>query len=308
MQMPSSFVTICEESDLSASSVKIIAVTAAVAIINIAISLFGTLANGLVIMAYYRNPRLRTIQNMFFFLLAITDFIVTAFAEPMYVTSILSASLGKPRCVLWDVNTVLSVLLVDLSLVTIVILSLQSYLTLAYPYHYQTIITKSRLIITLVVSFVVTSSLTFAAFGHEYLNTYRAPVMILAAITTVFFTWCWTYKLVARHRKAIQTTQTPSNSENISRKKILRSTITALVIVATLSMCYLLVFCLFLSEIFLDPATLSRETHVTMWLIAVTLMYLNSFLNPCLVFWRSSSFRQTVENIFLSTKIRIAAF
>ena len=109
-------------------------------------------------MAYYRNPRLRTIQNTIFLLLAITDIGVTAFAEPTYVAAILSGFWGKSRCVFWDVNTVLTVLLVNLSLVTIIILSLQSYITLAYPYRYQTTITMSRLIIVTVVSFVLTSS------------------------------------------------------------------------------------------------------------------------------------------------------
>ena len=47
--------------------------------------------------------------------------------------------------------------------------------------------------------------------------------IILATISTVIFTWCWTYKLVARHRKAIQTTQTPSTSQNIARKRSVRS-------------------------------------------------------------------------------------
>ena len=119
---------------------------AAMAMINIVIALFGTLANGLVIIAYYRNPRLRTIQNTIFLLLAITDFSVTAFVEPIYVAAILDSFLGSHSCVLWDLTSILSMLFVQLSLVTSVILSLQSYITLAYPYHYQTIITKSRLI------------------------------------------------------------------------------------------------------------------------------------------------------------------
>ena len=301
VQMPSNFITICATSDtVTSSSIKAIAIQTAMAIINIVIALLGTMANGLVIMAYYRNPRLRTIQNTIFLLLAITDIGVTAFAEPTYVAAILSGFWGKSRCVFWDVNTVLTELFVNLSLVTIIILSLQSYITLAYPYRYQTIITMSRLIIVIVVSFVLTSSLTFGTSLYEYFSKYRAPVIIFVAMITVLFTWCWTYKLVARHQRAIQTTQTTSTSPNISRRKILRSTITAFVIIASLFTSYFLLFCLFLFEIFLNTATFSRKAHVVMWLIAVTLMYLNSLLNPCLVFWRSNSFRETVGNFFIS--------
>jgi hypothetical protein len=79
---------------------KTIALQTAVAIINIIIALFGTLANSLVIMAYYRNPRLRTIQNTIFFVLAITDISVTAFVEPTFVAVILSGFSGNLSCFL----------------------------------------------------------------------------------------------------------------------------------------------------------------------------------------------------------------
>jgi hypothetical protein len=55
---------------------KAMSLQAALAMVNIVMPLFGTLVNGLVVMAYYRNPRLRTIQNTIFLLLAITDIIL----------------------------------------------------------------------------------------------------------------------------------------------------------------------------------------------------------------------------------------
>ena len=61
-QLQFSSVMICDVSRVYIpTELKTIAIQATVAIITIFISLFGTLANCLVIMAYYRNPRLRTI-------------------------------------------------------------------------------------------------------------------------------------------------------------------------------------------------------------------------------------------------------
>ena len=96
---------------------------AVVAVINIIIAIFGTVANGLIIMAYSRNLRLRTIQNTIFFLLALTDIGVTSFVQPIYVIT----ELKKITCFLWNVHVVSSFLFVALSLVTIIILSLHSY-------------------------------------------------------------------------------------------------------------------------------------------------------------------------------------
>ena len=44
-----------------------------VVVVNIVTSVLGTLANGIVMTAYYRNRRLKTIQNTIFLLLAATD-------------------------------------------------------------------------------------------------------------------------------------------------------------------------------------------------------------------------------------------
>ena len=79
------------------NGVKAMSIEAVVAIINIVISLFGTLANGLVIIAYYRNSRLRTVKNTIFFVLALTDFSVGAFAESTYVAAILDTFSGNRR-------------------------------------------------------------------------------------------------------------------------------------------------------------------------------------------------------------------
>ena len=251
-----------------------------------------------VIMAYCRSRRLRTIQNTIFLLLAVADFGITAFVEPTYVVTMLRGLLGIPSCPLWDVEIVLSVLFVQLSLVIIVLLSWHSYITLAYPYHYQIIITKSRLIVTIVISFLLVSFITFGAFLHENILIYGPSAIILATISTVIFTWCWTYKLVARHRKAIQTTQTPSTSQNIARKRSVRSTITAFVIIASLLISYFPSLFLIFSKILLNPSHHIQGKFRNIWPIAMTFMYLNSLLNPCLVFWRNTSFRETVENIF----------
>ena len=278
---------------------KSIALQAAVAVVNIVIVLFGTLANGLVIMAFYRNSRLRTIQNTIFFLLAITDFSVNAFVEPMFVAAIINDLLEKRNCFLWDVNAMLFKLFIGLSLVTIAILSLESYITLAYPYRFHSIITKFRLTVTIVFSWLLVSTLTIAFFLRGDVFIYAHPCILLTTIITVVFSWIWIYKLVVRHRRAIQTTQTPSTGQNISRRKTVRSTITAFVIIASLVGCYFLGLCMFFSEKFLNRGKPTRSTFRNIWSIAMTLVYLNSLLNPCLVFWRSTSFRQTVENIFI---------
>jgi hypothetical protein len=55
-----------------------------IVIVNILVSFFGTVANGLIITAYCQNRRLRNMQNFIFLALATTDISVTAFVQPLF--------------------------------------------------------------------------------------------------------------------------------------------------------------------------------------------------------------------------------
>ena len=291
----------CEVSSVHfPTGMKAISLEIAVLIINIVIALFGTVANGLVIMSFYLNPRLRMIHNKILMLLAITDVCVTAIVQPIYVAAIANSLLGKHICLLWDMRVLLTKLFLGLSLITITILSFQTYITLVYPYQCKTIITKSRLNIVIASSWLIVVVFTGITFVDKAFIIFALRIILCITIVTVVTTWWWTYKLVARHRKAIQSTQAPSNSQNIKRKTVFRSSITALVVIFSLLVCYLLALCQFIFENFLNSSRLGHDTFHVFWSITVTLAYLNSLLNPCLLIWRSTAFRRTVRNIFKS--------
>ena len=282
---------------------KLVGVLIATISTNIMISLFGTVANGLVIMAYYRNRRLRTIQNTIFLLLAITDISVTAVVEPTFVADMLGRIFNKPNCFLSETNITLSFLFLSLSLVTITILSVHSFITLACPYRSGSSVTKrrSKVIVSSCWIFVTAASLGTMKYG--LLREYFSFFIVITTLSIVFFSWIWTYRLLARHRKAIQATQTSLNSEVTCRRRILRSTVTAFAVVFSLVGCYLFGVFFVLFIVFLNAWKISLESHFIMSSVTLTLLYFNSFLNPCLVFWRKSDFREEIKNLLRRRKI-----
>jgi hypothetical protein len=262
-------------------------------VINILLSIFGTVANGLIILAYCRNSRLRTIQNFIFLLLAFTDLSVTALVQPMLVVVNLGGIFGSTNsCVLLRVCALLSFVCVNLSLTTMVILSLQSFITLAYPYRYKTIITKFRLKITFFASWIFILSLTpIIAFQKKTrIAVYGSLVIILSSISIVVFTWIWTCRLVARHRRDIRANQNPSTPENVTKKKIIRSTVTAIVIISSLLGCYFFFVILLLYDA-VNMGYDGSNSYVP-WMVSITLVYSNSLINPCLVFRRNSELKK----------------
>lgn len=266
-------------------------------IINVINAFFGALANGLVIAAYYRNPRLGTIQNVILCLLAIVDATVTAVVEPLFATAIITGLLGKRDCIIWDITVILSWFFLGLSATTIAIISIQSYITLAYPYI--SIITKRRLATVAVFCLFFTAAGTFTSTIFKYieLGSYICISLLSVTIVVVVFTWIWTYKLISRHRRVIQVTQTPAEHKCVKKKKILRSTVTAFLVTIRLIVCYCFAILLCLSTL-ISAWKVDENINWIFYEVASTAMFLNSSFNPCLVFWRSRDFRKTVKNIF----------
>ena len=273
-----------------------------IVIVNILVSFFGTVANGLIITAYCQNRRIRNMQNFIFLALATTDINVTAFVQPLFIITVITIAGNIQEFqigTIWKLAEINSFTCLNLSLATILILSLQSFITLAYPYRYQNFITKYRLKIIVFFSWFLVLSITIIMLFFDKLRNVVLGALVLAVLTVfiVVFTWVWTYKLVTRHRRAIKCTQTPSTSEIVAEKKILRSTVTAIAIILSLLVCYIPSL-FFLFHYFLnDDWGFDKNNYYSIWTITMTMTYANSLVNPCLVFWRNSSFRETVRGI-----------
>lgn len=301
----SNLIIVCIDGEMQFASSKYeIVRDIVIFIINIINAFFGTLANGLVITAYYRNPRLRTIQNVILCLLAITDVTVTTFVEPIFATAILRGLLGKRDCTIWDISIISSWFFLGLSSSTIAILNIQCYITLAYPFQFQSIITKSRLATAVVSCWLLMATATFtsAIFRYMLLGSYLAIAVLSVTILVVVCTWIWTYKLISRHRRAIQIAQTPAEHKCVKKEKILRSTVTAFLVTIRLLICYCFAILLCLSNLIREWKT-DENLHWSLYEIAKTTLFLNSSLNSCLVFWRSRDFRKTVKDIFAGGQI-----
>lgn len=280
------------------SSILYKTLTVCFSIANIVLSLCGTTANVLIILSYCRCRNLRVVQNTLFALLAVTDLTITALVQPIYIVANLQSVISIYDCGLWFVIYVISCLCLALSLVTVTILSLHSFVTLAFPYHYQRLVPYLKALIALSwASFVIVVSL-LVCFASQRVFTTAGAGLIVFTILTVTVTWLWTYKLIRRHRRRIATSQTPTNFTGnlVARWRVLRSTTTAYMVVGGLITCYALGFARLIYEV-----NMSRENWEILEYVlrpmSTTFMYGNSLLNPCLVLWRNTEFRKAAKRI-----------
>ena len=125
-------------------------------VINTVLSVFGTFANVLVIASYVTNRRLHTSTNLLFVFLAVSDVMITACVQPVFVYGELNEILKYNNlCLLRILVSIGTFTCCILSLNVIVVLSVERFITLAYPYRYHLIVSLSRLKLTIAVNWFI---------------------------------------------------------------------------------------------------------------------------------------------------------
>ena len=271
---------------------------------NSFLSILGVFLNALVITVYAKNKTLRTSCNMLFVALASSDLMVTSIVQPLLVVRMVQEIFGTHNCTMWMVARLMSYFCCGVSLLTIAIISVERFITLAYPYRYQTILTPLRLKIAVAstwVTILVFVSLHLGPVSFALLSSVGV-MLIISTILTVISIWVWIQRLVRRHQQTIASTQMPADIEteaNRLRRNIFRTTNTCYLIVGSVLGLY------FPSIVLLLYTAIHDNSFVALFLIspwAETIMFANSVLNPVLLFWRKRVFRDVAMGFLFNIK------
>lgn len=275
-------------------------------IISLSTALFGSIANALVILSYFKNNRLRTLSNVPLLSLALSDSLVTGVVLPLHVTRLVKEIYGTHDCLLWTLKRLASYFSAGVSLLTVTIISIERFITLAYPFRYQSILTTIRVNVVVAATWLVTFGSVVANIGlipYKVLRAMATSVVILCSCTMLLI-WAWVYKLLRNHERRVSTFHMPSlsKSETVCRQETYRNTRTSGVIVTGLILCYLPLV-LMMAYYWTKPKSFTGIYLVTPW--GETIVLGHSLLNPLYVFWRKSEFRQTAGNFISLVKCRV---
>ena len=275
-----------------------------VIVINILLSIVGSAANGAIIVAYFRNQRVRNEHTMLMCVLSCTNFTVTAVLQPLFVTTKFGNIFAVNLCGVWSINSLLSFICLCVSLLCLVFISLERFAVLRYPCRYKVIVTRRRITVAVccawsLVLLIAVLHLTTAV--HEVTFTFYAILSLFSVVICVS-TLASTERILRHHRRSIRHDQTAnmSNAQIKAQKKIVFSTRTTFGIAGILIACYVPGMLMLTYEGFF------KVTDFDFYLIVrpcvITLMYVNSALDPCMVLWRNREIRTTAVNIFDRTK------
>ena len=261
--------------------------------INGFLSMTTLLGNVVIIIAFQKVRSFYPPSKLLLSSLAITDLCVGLIAQPLYASFLLSQEHSKHCYYSAVVSNATAVTFCGVSLLTLTGISVDRLLALLLGLGYRQMVTLKR-----VKLLVVTFWLSSIAFGIILVFYHDIAIRImytsiLSCIVTSTFCYIKIYVTISHHRARIQeeTHQHPNGGGpllNIARYK--KTVSIALWVQMTLLACYVPYGIISIFAL----SGLRSPTFDLAWDVTLTLLFLNSTLNPLLYNWKIRHLRQAV--------------
>ena len=259
-------------------------------IINGIMMLVTILGNCLVSIAIWKTSSLRSPSTMFLFSLAISDLLVGLIVQPVYIAKslidvyflqILTALMAFAAC--------------GVSLGTMAAISIDRFLALHYHLRYNALMTSFRATSALLTIWITTFLLSCLIFWDSSIYIAVLTILISAYLITSANFYVRIYQIVLKHRSQIQHREPGNQQLSVgqlsSQKKLIGSALSTFVFYICTVTCYLPRF---ISLTLTDTNTYKK----TAWILADTLIFFNSAINPLLYCWRLPDLRAAVVKVW----------
>ena len=276
-------------------------------VLNALLILPATFGNAFTFLLIWKTPSLQCPSNVLISLLACSDFFVGTIVQPTFVTAsvaLLRKQITK-HCVILLVSDVFAWMFGSASFLTLTFITIDKYIALYYSLRYKDIVTTKRVACTVGFSWMLCA--IFAPLILVYVRNIKVAVLFVLPI--FFFvmgvnTWCY-YKImriVRRHHVQIHDQASAINHSSLpgqnswQMSRYVKSLKTAFYIAGAFVLCYmpLAAFLIFLK--FSSKGAISKHAISAMLIVAESVVYLNSSLNPVIYFWRVTNLRRAAVN------------
>lgn len=219
--------------------------------------------------------------------LAMSDLLVGLVLQPLYIANAMTGNSPLKQAL----NTTVFALC-GVSLLTMAVISVDRFLALHYHMRYPNLMTRHRAIYTTVTLWIFVFMLSFLNFWtiNAYYLTSAASILICLLVSTVYYIKI--YCIVKQHQLQIHTRQkaVETNTTDINQT-MLRSTKNAkntFIYHIVMILSYTPVF-VAMAILFISPSHWNKG-----WILADTVVFMNSSINPFLYCWRLRELRTAV--------------
>ena len=272
-----------------------------VCLLNAFLSYTATMLNIVTIHAIRKTPSLSKNLKTLLLSLAVSDLGVGLLAQPMYVVHFVSMD--------WDENnetskaynaTYIAVLVptnlfISATLFLIIILCADRFMAIHYYLTYKELVTHKRVVTAVVSTWVLSGlfsltrlwipkSIMYVVFG----------ITELACIIAAFFFSIRIYSSVRLHVNEIQVLQlqhAPQNAQMVNVRRMRKFAMMSVYVCLVLTVCYLPNICTLFAVAFTSRPSTGIK-HLQFY--TLTLVFLNSSLNPVIYCWKMKHIRHTI--------------
>ena len=267
-------------------------------VFNIFLSYTAFMLNIVTIYAVYKTSTMPKTLKTLLLSLACSDVAVGLFIQPLYTFFLINwLRLDIPGCNTQQVWTISSRLFSAASFLGVVAVSVDRFLAVHLHLRYQELVTHRRVVIVVIVIWVYNAFLSLMILWGP-LGTLDVVGMINFAFSFIItlVVYIRIYLTMRRHKNHIQSMQirNEAQSEEIKNFTVLiKSTVGIFYVYLVFLICYLPhLICMAVIRIYGSSIVLKK-----LFLFSLTLMYLNSSLNPVIYCWKMRHIRHAIIDI-----------
>ena len=259
------------------------------------LSITATLGNILILVALHRDTSLHLPSKLLLRSLTITDLCAGFISQPVAITLLLSAV--NESCSLCRVANdsvyVISTIFSGVSLATLTAKSVDRLLALSLGIRYRQVVTVKLVRVVVILLWVKSSVVGFLYLWNTTSYYIASGVLIMLGVIISTYSYTSIFRTIRRQQTQVQDTLGGKRVGTLPNMERYKKTVTnALLVHLTLAICYL-------PFAVVTVIIVIRGLSSALFLVggvAVSLVYLNSSLNPVLYCWKIKEIRRAVKN------------
>ena len=223
--------------------------------------------------------------------LAVSDLGVGLLVQPLYVATLVTEKNSTAYSTVKLARSIQAKILVFASNFGVFALAVDRFLAIYLHLRYRELVTHKRVVAVVISVWVFSASISYPS--HPIM---RAVIVVVCVITTGLL-YCKIYASVRHHTNQIhaqvqQVQQATQNEDMANAARLKKSSLATFYVYFVYLVCYLPISCVYFANINGKTPLLSN-----LWYFTLTLVYLNSSLNPLIYCWKMRHIRQTVMDI-----------
>ena len=279
--------------------------------VNAFLSFTAVVLNVITIQALRKTASLSKTLKTLLLSLAVSDLGVGLLAQPLYIASLAikidqSTLFGcSVQCISRSLR-LLGYVFSSASFFGIFALTVDRFLAIHLHLRYQEVVTYKRNVALVISIWVLSSALSLLALNENLEKILSSVIGIIASVCLIIAgaLCCKMHAVVRRHRneinRALQVQQVAQNGKLVNDAKLKKTAFATFYVYIVFLGCYVPYFCV--RAAFRISGESVLRWHLLYYFL--TLMYLNSSLNPLIYCWKMRNIRQAVisvlRNIFQS--------